>query len=95
MNVTYEAEINTRLLIGDVILYTSSNNPYSSSDPGSRLSEMMNYWPQNYDSVERALAASLMGMSGMAYVNVLCNDSRGYSSSGVTGVASADIHGGT
>ena len=91
MNVTYEAEINTRLLIGDVILYTSSNNPYSSSDPGSRLSEMMNYWPQNYDSVERALAASLMmGMSGMAYVNVLCNDSRGYSSSGVTGVASAD-----
>ncbi|MDA8773401.1 fibronectin type III domain-containing protein, partial [Luminiphilus sp.] len=36
-------------------------------------------------------AASLMlGMSGMAYVNVLCNDSRGYSSSGVTGVASAD-----
>ena len=27
MNVTYEAEINTRLLIGDVILYTSSNNP--------------------------------------------------------------------
>ena len=91
MNVTYEAEINTRLLIGDVILYTSSNNPYSSSDPGSRLTEMMNYWPQNYDSVERALAASLMmGMSGMAYVNVLCNDSRGYSSSGVTGVASAD-----
>jgi hypothetical protein len=91
MNVTYEAEINTRLLIGDVILYTSSNNPYSSSDPGSRLSEMMNYWPQNYDSVERALAASLMlGMSGMAYVNVLCNDSQGYSSSGVTGVASAD-----
>jgi len=91
MNVTYEEEINTRLLIGDVILYTSSNNPYSSSDPGSRLSEMMNYWPQNYDSVERALAASLMlGMSGMAYVNVLCNDSQGYSSSGVTGVASAD-----
>ena len=91
MNVTYEAEINTRLLIGDVILYTSSNNPYSSSDPGSRLSEMMQYWPQNYDSVERSLAASLMlGMSGMAYVNVLCNDSRGYSSSGVTGVASAD-----
>ena len=91
MNVTYEAEINTRLLIGDVILYTSSNNPYSSSDPGSRLSEMMQYWPQNYDSVERSLAASLiLGMSGMAYVNVLCNDSRGYSSSGVTGVASAD-----
>jgi hypothetical protein len=91
MNVTYEAEINTRLLVGDVILYTSSNNPYSSSDPGSRLSEMMQYWPQNYDSVERSLAASLMlGMSGMAYVNVLCNDSRGYSSSGVTGVASAD-----
>ena len=91
MNVTYEEEINTRLLIGDVILYTSSNNPYSSSDPGSRLSEMKSYWPQNYDSVERALAASLMlGMSGMAYVNVLCNDSQGYSSSGVTGVASAD-----
>ena len=91
MNVTYEEEINTRLLIGDVILYTSSNNPYSSSDPGSRLSEMKSYWPQNYDSVERALAASLMlGMSGMAYVNVLCNDSQGYSSSGVTGVASVD-----
>ena len=34
MNVTYEEEINTRLLIGDVILYTSSNNPYGSSDPG-------------------------------------------------------------
>ena len=51
----------------------------------------MNYWPQNYDSVERALVVGLMqGMSGMAYVNALCNDSQGYSASGVTGVASAD-----
>ena len=91
MNVTYEEEINTRLLIGDVILYTSSNNPYASSDPGSRLSEMKSYWPQNYDSIERALVVGLMqGMSGMAYVNALCNDSQGYSASGVTGVASAD-----
>ena len=38
MNVTYEEEINTRLLIGDVILYTSSNNCilYTSPSPRDR-----------------------------------------------------------
>ena len=35
---------------------------------------------QNYDSAERALVVGLtQGMSGMAYVNALCNDSQGYS----------------
>ena len=49
MNVMYERDVATRLLIGDVFLRTDSD-PYSAPDGGSsqQLDEFGEYWRQNH-----------------------------------------------
>ena len=94
VSTTYEAEISTRLLVGDVILYTSSADPYSGVTTGDRLTEITDYWRDNYDSVDRALAVHLGPIDtfsgGIAYLDALCSDTWGYSVSGVYGEAPTD-----
>ncbi len=87
MNVFYERDIETRLLIGDVTLRTGSD-PYSVS--GSRLlqlKEFGGYWMDNMDGVERQFAAMFSGrdisggsFSGIAWIDSYCNN--GYPTEG-------------
>ena len=93
VSTTYESEINTRLLVGDVILYTT--DPYSdTTSTSTRLSDVRTYWRENYDSVERALAVHLARIEdfsgGIATLDQLCDDSYGHSVSGVYGDAPTD-----
>ena len=93
VSTTYESEINTRLLVGDVILYTT--DPYSdTTSTSTRLSDVRKYWRENYDSVERGLAVHLARIEdfsgGIATLDQLCDDSYGHSVSGVYGDAPTD-----
>ena len=84
MNVMYERDINTRLLIGDVFLRIGSD-PYnlSGSDRAAAMSEFGEYWRVNQGSIERDFAAMLSGrsissgsFSGIAWINQYCKYGR-------------------
>jgi hypothetical protein len=87
MNVFYERDLNIRLLQGTTYLRVSSQpDPYVNFAPDQQLDEFTAYWASNYGSVDRALATLLSGKSsnpystvGIAWVDVLCNTSYGYS----------------
>ena len=86
----YEAEVNTELLIGDVFLFSSSTDPYSTtSSSATRLNAMEAYWQANRSSVTRTVAAhfSSQNFGGLAYLDALCSTTYGYSVSGVYGIA--------
>lgn len=94
MNVMYERDLKIRLVQGTTFLRPSTTaDPYSgTTSTSSGLSELIGVWTGNatYTSVSRAVTMMLSGKSpsaysaaGIAYVNVLCNKSNGYSFSQV------------
>ncbi|HYU31849.1 MAG TPA: IPT/TIG domain-containing protein [Thermoanaerobaculia bacterium] len=97
MTVTYERDLNIRLLQGTTFLRVSSTPDPFSQLPDSnglvtnaQLSEFANYWVANNGGVTRGLAMLLSGKSpnqflsaGLGYVNTLCSSSFGYSFSQV------------
>jgi hypothetical protein len=79
MNVFYERDMETRLLIGDVTLRTI-DDPYTvANGPSAQLDEFARYWHENQGSVERDFAAMFSGrdirpyyFSGIAWINQYC-----------------------
>ena len=102
LNVTYESEISTRLLIGDQIIPQSdADDVYESwTSCGDRILEVQSRYGGNA-SIERSLLAHFSpsgGNCGVAYTpptqantdnytGVLCNKTYGYSVNNVVGVA--------
>mgnify|MGYP001816325895 CR=1 FL=1 len=84
MNVFFERDLETRLVIGDVTLRTTTD-PYSvASGTSAQLDEFAEYWRINYGSVERDFAMMFSGrdirhyyFSGIAWLNQYCQN--GYS----------------
>ena len=86
----YETEVNTELLMGDLFLFSSSTDPYTSpATSAERLDDVEAYWLANRSGVTRTLAAHLSSQNfgGRAALDALCSESRGYSVSGVYGIA--------
>ena len=84
MNVMYERDVNTRLLIGDVILRIGPD-PYTldGSNRSAALTEFGEYWRVNQGSIVRDFAAMLSGrsissnsFSGIAWINQYCKNGR-------------------
>lgn len=80
MNVFYERDVETRLLIGEVYLRFSDNYTVSGSDRLGQLYEFGHYWKNNMSAVDRDFAAMLSGrgisggsFSGIAWLNQYCN----------------------
>jgi hypothetical protein len=79
MNVFYERDVETRLLIGDVILRTTPD-PYSiASGASDQMNEFATYWRHNLSSIDRDFAAMLSGRgvsgwsySGIAWLDQFC-----------------------
>ncbi len=79
MNVFYERDVETRLLIGDVTLRTDSD-PYSVATGASgQLDEFAQYWRLNMGSLDRDFAALFSGRgiaagsySGIAWIDQYC-----------------------
>jgi hypothetical protein len=83
MNVFFERDLETRLLIGDVTLRVSPD-PYSESgNRSAQLDEFGEYWMNNKGLVERQFATMFSGrdvspgyFSGIAWLDVYCEDGR-------------------
>ena len=102
LNVTYESEVATRLLIGDQIIpQSASDDPYDTwGGCGARLDEVRSRYDDN-TSISRALLAHFSpsgGNCGVAYSpranagdndfsGVLCNASVGYSVNNIRALA--------
>lgn len=77
----YEDETDTKLNVGNVYLYSTSSDPWSGTSTYDRLMEFRSYWLSNRGSVTRTLAHFLSSESlggGIAWLDVLCNNSFGY-----------------
>jgi hypothetical protein len=79
MNVFYERDVETRLLIGDVTLRIGSD-PYSvASGRSNQLDEFAQYWRLNLGALDRDFAALFSGRdiasgsySGIAWIDQYC-----------------------
>jgi hypothetical protein len=85
MNVLYERDVETRLLIGDVFLRVRTDpDPYSlNPDTFAKLNEFGEYWMENMDDVDRQFAAMFSGrnvspgwFSGIAWIEQYCDYGR-------------------
>jgi hypothetical protein len=81
VNGLFEAELNLRMQLGDVILRVGSD-PYPLADSGAggaELNEFGSYWEATYPNIDRTHAAMISGRSssgnsasGIAWVNSYC-----------------------
>jgi hypothetical protein len=85
MNVVYERDLLVRLVQGTTFLRVSTTaDPWAPiTNTFDGLSQVTTYWAGNQSSVSRAATAMLSGRtsgtSGIAWVDVLCSKSNGYS----------------
>jgi hypothetical protein len=83
MNVMFERDVATRLLVGNVFLRTGSD-PYSvASGRSDMLDEFGEYWRENLDAIERDFATMFSGrdisswsFSGVAWLDQYCQNGR-------------------
>jgi len=83
MNVMYQRDVATRLLVGDVFLRTGSDS-YTVEEPNrsEQLDEFGEFWRLNKGEVERDFAAMFSGkidswgFSGIAWLNQYCQYGR-------------------
>lgn len=83
MNVQYETEVGIRHDITTIIVRTSSNDPYTTNDPSSFLSQFRSHWQSQQGSIPRDVAHLFTGKNlnggviGIAYLSAICS-SLGY-----------------
>lgn len=79
----YTRDLNVRLLVPFIRLWTDENDPYD----GDKLSQFRAEYKSHMQGVDRELAHLLSGNygGGVAWVSVLCSKDYGYGLSGVAG----------
>ena len=93
MNLQYESEVDITHLITTIIVRTTSNDPYSSTDSSTLLDQFMDEWNNNQGGVQRDIAQLFTGKNinggviGIAYLGVICNSTFGY------GLVESDFNG--
>jgi hypothetical protein len=95
----YEVELQTRLRLGNVYLWTTSADPWvETGSTTCRLFEFGRYWRANRASVPRTLAHFLSGRTlggGVAWLDQLCQPARSVTqSTGCATVGSDLVYGG-
>jgi len=85
----YERDLQVRLYVPYLRVWSTSNDPYTVDNVQVLLSELRSHWIVNMSSVQRDIVHLLSGQpgrAGLANVNVLCDDTYGYGvSSGIIG----------
>jgi hypothetical protein len=85
VNVQYERDVDITHEITTIIVRTSSNDPYSSSDASTLLNQFRNHWNSSQGGVQRDMAQLFTGKAinggtiGIAWVGTVCNLSYAYS----------------
>ena len=83
MNPQYEFEVDITHVITAILVRTSSNQPYTSTDPGTLLNQFRNEWVQNQGGITRDVAELFTGKNldgsviGIAWIGQVCK-SLGY-----------------
>ena len=83
MNLQYESEVSITHEITSILVRTSSNQPYTSSDASTLLNQFRNEWNSNQGGIQRDVAQLFSGKSidggtiGIAWVGAICT-SYGY-----------------
>jgi hypothetical protein len=78
MDAIYRRDVGITFLVGTVLVRTTTD-PYSSTDPGTLLSQFQNWWNANQTGVLRDVAMLFTGrpingaVIGIAYVGQICN----------------------
>ncbi len=84
INIQYENEIGLTHEITTIIVRSTSNDPYTTSDPGGFLTQFQNHWNSQQQSVQRDVAHLFTGKNinggviGIAFLGVICNGGAGY-----------------
>ncbi|MBP6807950.1 MAG: hypothetical protein KA125_06610, partial [Chromatiaceae bacterium] len=95
----YETEIQTRFLVGNVYLWTTTADPWvETSSTSCRLYEFGRYWRNNRAAIPRTLAHFLSGASlggGVAWLDQLCVPATNYTqATGCATIGSDLVYGG-
>lgn len=81
MDVIYRRDVQVALQISQMIVDTTTD-PYTTSSPGTLLTQFLSYWNNNHGGIARDIAhlftgrpmgAVSGGTIGIAYVGVVCN----------------------
>jgi hypothetical protein len=78
-NLQYEAQLEVTHVISNVIVRTTSNDPYTTSDPDGMLCEYRNHWNANHSDIHRDIAQLFTGKVmngppiGIAWRGTVCN----------------------
>lgn len=84
LNVQYERDVLITYVITTILIRTSPNDPYSSSDPDAALGEVRQEWSLNQAAVVRDVAQMYTGKNlqgsviGIAYPGGICDKGLGY-----------------
>jgi hypothetical protein len=83
MNQQYERDVDITHEVGTILVRTSANQPYTSTDSGALLNQFRNHWENNQGSIVRDVAELFTGKNlngsviGIAWLGGICN-SYGY-----------------
>lgn len=84
VSAIYERDCDVSFQITGVVIRTNSNDPYTSSDAGTRLDQFRSHWNSNFAGVRKDIAHLFTGVNlnggtiGVAYLGVVCNQSLNY-----------------
>jgi hypothetical protein len=78
ISAVYEGQCNVTFLIPHYQIWTTSADPYTSTDSGTRLSQVRNWWQANMGAVHRDLCHAFTGVNidgsviGIAWLSAVC-----------------------
>ncbi len=84
MDLIYTRDTRVTYLIGDHIVRTDPNDPYTTSDPGALLGQFQDEWNTNQTHIGRDIAHLFTGVDldggviGIAFFNGVCSPTSGY-----------------
>lgn len=92
VSAIYESEVNTKILVGYLRVFTNEPDPYTdgSTSTSTLLSDLRSEWNAEMGGMQRTathlFSVRPSGGAGLAYVDVLCNQSYGYGVSTISAV---------
>lgn len=85
VDAVYQSDLNIKIVVVHQNFYSTSSDPYNSTDAFVQRTEFANNWNSNFTSVARDVAhlftgKSMGGVLGIAYIGTVCsNPSEAYS----------------
>lgn len=86
MSEIYQRDLNTRLYVSFLRVWSENNDPYNAGGAGAALNQLRNHWIANHGDVKRELVHLFSGVSlggGVAWgLGLVCSYDEGYCVSG-------------